>query len=324
MLLDYVNEYGGISFKHEAFNYLDLLALAELANFEWPPETFGMKLTDALALASHPVWSQPVHADGKDALVIMRCEEDDTLAHMLMSSIRYEDLRVFDFSSRFAAYDEQFAALAFCFEDTTIVCFRGTDGTYTGWYESFQLALDTPVKGQTNACAFLKDVADRTNGPLIICGHSKGGNLAEYAAALLANCDEEFAVRAAAVVSFDGPGLPPEIRNLEGYKRIEPVVVTFIPQSSVVGNVHEHPKGSVTYVKSTGNFAQQHIAYNWKTKGTRFVAAPQSFAGKTKSAMLDALVTKVDDAHKRRIIDAIFAIPKALRLRKLPINLQEL
>ena len=63
------------------------------------------------------------------------------------------------------------------------VCFRGTDATLVGWREDFTMAFESPVPAQMEAVTYLERAAIRAPGGLYVVGHSKGGNLAAYAAA---------------------------------------------------------------------------------------------------------------------------------------------
>ena len=72
----------------------------------------------------------------------------------------------------------QFSALTAEMEDgSTFVAFRGTDNTLVGWREDFHMSFETPVPAQVEALAYLRRQAERTERPLRVAGHSKGGNL---------------------------------------------------------------------------------------------------------------------------------------------------
>ena len=62
------------------------------------------------------------------------------------------------------------------------IAFRGTDGTLTGWKEDFNLSYKPVIPSQRSALAYVSGVSSGTQCPLILGGHSKGGNLAQYAA----------------------------------------------------------------------------------------------------------------------------------------------
>ena len=77
----------------------------------------------------------------------------------------------------------QFSALCLDLPDgTTCVAFRGTDNTVIGWREDFDMAYTTRVPAQEAAILYLSRAAALSKRPLRLVGHSKGGNLAVYAA----------------------------------------------------------------------------------------------------------------------------------------------
>lgn len=78
----------------------------------------------------------------------------------------------------------QFGALTFVDEaGARFVVFRGTDTTAVGWAEDARFGLEFPTIAQRWAARYLDYAAGRGGGPLTVIGHSKGGNLALYAAA---------------------------------------------------------------------------------------------------------------------------------------------
>ena len=106
----------------------------------------------------------------------------------MADSIRFGKSRVHHF---IAMTDEtktmQFSAMCVDLPDGTMgVAFRGTDNTMIGWREDFNMAYQTRVPGQIAAEYYLTRAAQATDKPLRVTGHSKGGNLAVYAAASVA------------------------------------------------------------------------------------------------------------------------------------------
>ena len=113
----------------------------------------------------------------------------------------------------------QFSALCLDLPDgTTCVAFRGTDNTLVGWREDFNMAYTTRVPAQEAAILYLSRAAALSKRPLRLVGHSKGGNLAVYAAALSSKRVQD---RIESIWSYDGPGMNREISQAEGYLRAE-------------------------------------------------------------------------------------------------------
>ena len=163
----------------------------------------------------------------------------------------------------------QFSAVTFRMADgTAIVTYRGTDDTLVGWKEDMNMCFLPVVPAQLKAVEYLKDVAQKHTGKLIVIGHSKGGNLAVYAAV---HSDAAIRNRIKAVYSNDGPGFGSNILEDPDYQEMRPRIVNLVPQSSVVGMLLEHDE-NFTVVKSRQKSGLlQHNGLSWEILGNSFV-----------------------------------------------------
>lgn len=163
----------------------------------------------------------------------------------------------------------QFSAVTFLMADgTAIVTYRGTDDTLVGWKEDMNMCFLPVVPAQTKAVEYLKNVAKDHKGKLILTGHSKGGNLAVYAAV---HSDAAVRERITAVYSNDGPGFGKNILDDPDYREIRPRICNLVPQSSVVGMLLEHDE-NFTVVKSRQKSGfLQHNGLSWEILGNSFV-----------------------------------------------------
>ncbi|MEC4185141.1 Mbeg1-like protein [Adlercreutzia sp. R21] len=183
---------------------------------------------------------------------------------LMAASPRYRDLLVYD---HVAAFDEvldmQFAATTFvCPGQFVYVGFRGTDTTLTGWREDFNMAYMVPVPGQDLAARYLAAVAadERVPGPIIVGGHSKGGNLAEYAALTAAPAVQD---RIAHVYNHDGPGFMPGTFSVADYAPLAGRMTKQVPEDSMVG-ILMASQMPVQVVHATGRGFEQHSVYRWE------------------------------------------------------------
>ena len=112
---------------------------------------------------------------------------DRPLLETAGASGRFGGLRVRDAVTRIGASPlAQFGAVTFADEtDDRFVLFRGTEASAVGWAEDARFGLDFPTDSQRWAANYLAYAASRADGPLTIVGHSKGANLAQYAAAVV-------------------------------------------------------------------------------------------------------------------------------------------
>lgn len=103
------------------------------------------------------------------------------------------------------------------------------------------------VPSQLDAVEYLENVAKDYDKKIRVGGHSKGGNLAVYAAAF---CNEKIRNRIINVYNNDGPGFSEKVINSKEYKSILKKVHTYIPQTSIIGRLLNHEE-ETTILKST-------------------------------------------------------------------------
>ena len=150
------------------------------------------------------------------------------------ASRRFGEVRLFRYAEQFSeTRQQQFSATAFLLDsDTVYVAFRGTDNTLTGWREDFNLSFLPYVPSQAAAAAYLRGILSLGFSNVYVGGHSKGGNLAVYAAVQMQ--PEDFP-RIRAVYNNDGPGFTKEMIESEAYRKMLPQIQTIVPQHSIVG-----------------------------------------------------------------------------------------
>lgn len=233
-------------------------------------------------------------------------KEDQQLLTQLLQSPRYADILLDGYENIFdPVRQEQFAALTLHLPDgSAAVAFRGTDGTLVGWKEDFNMAFSTVVPAQLDAVRYLSDVAERTQGGIYLCGHSKGGNLAVYAAAF---CAPEVQQRILGVRNFDGPGFTQQVISQPGFARILPRVRTYLPRSSVVGMLLEHEE-AFTIVESRSVGIYQHNVYQWEIARGGFVELQQlSASSQLMDRALKDWVAAMPAEDRGRVINGLYA-----------------
>lgn len=162
----------------------------------------------------------------------------------------------------------QFSAMTFLLDDgTSYVAFRGTDDTLVGWKENFNMSFMQPVPAQIEAVSYLERLAPHLSGDFYVGGHSKGGNLAIYAAVM---CDPAWQTRIRYAYNNDGPGFDRAFVERAEYRSMSGKLCTIVPQSSVVGMLLEHEE-HYEVVKSRATGLLQHNAFSWEVLGTSFV-----------------------------------------------------
>ena len=310
-ILDYLDWRGDLTLAERGFNEVDNLLMAELCFLDFS----GIVPADFSASVSLPEAMQKYDAARpQETMGVLVPEQIPELGHKMAASRRFSDLTLCAYVSRTDEETQtQFSALTALLPDkTAYIAFRGTDDTIVGWKEDFAMAFRRPVAAQESAARYLADIAGLRDGPLMVGGHSKGGNLAVYAAA---NAPAAVQERLIAVFCHDGPGFDADFFDTPGYARVAPLVDKSVPESSIVGmlfEMREHVEDGYTIVSSDGVSIMQHFALNWQVERGEFVhAGGLSASSRYLARTINGWMAKFDDEHRRRFIENLFAVLEA-------------
>lgn len=167
------------------------------------------------------------------------------------------------------------------------------------------MAFQYPVPAQESAADYLAAVTTLWQGPVMLMGHSKGGNLAVYAA-LHASGDLD--ARITRVYSLDGPGFPEEVVCGERYQSIIARIDKIVPSSSIVGMILETPEPS-RVVQSDQRGIMQHLAFSWQVDGDGFVELPAVSPGSRYfNTSLNTWLRGMSTEQRHRTVDALFSV----------------
>ena len=125
------------------------------------------------------------------------------------------------------------------------------------------------TKGQRMAVEYLNRHFIGSDKPLMVGGHSKGGNFAVYASAF---CDSRIRNRIERVFSNDGPGFRKEVTKTQEYRQVLEKVESLLPENTLVGMLFSG-KYKHRIVKSSAEGLMQHDATTWQVLGADFVEA---------------------------------------------------
>lgn len=223
----------------------------------------------------------------------------------VVASPRFRDMDIMYYRHEIAAQSNlQFAAMVFRLKPNLYyVAYRGTDWSITGWKEDFLLALKDPIPSQKMAVSYLTEVANAVKGSLILGGHSKGGNLAVYAAAC---CSEEIQNRIKRVYSFDGPGFLLTDLQQEGFKRIRTRIRKTMPGSSFFGMIFDSAAG-YRIINSNGVSVMQHNPITWQVKNGKLVERDdRTMYTKTITRRLNIWIKKMSQDELEVFIRTVF------------------
>lgn len=204
---------------------------------------------------------------------------------------------------------EQFAAMTFRFPaGFSYLAFRGTDSTIVGWKEDFSMAFRCPVPSQASAARYVEEVAGAIDGPLLCGGHSKGGNLAVYGAAM---CPDVARGRIERAYSHDGPGFVEEFLGGDAFAGLSGRIDKTLPQSSIFGMMFETQE-DYAIVESTEFSLLQHNPFSWVVDGYDFVYCERLSAGaRYVDSSIREMLLAVGPAERERFVDALFSVFEA-------------
>ena len=302
LISDYLTEKGDIPFSRLPFNEVDNYVIAKIVNPDYtrilPPEGETAGLGEALE-AYFSLYGGEGSFQG-----ILASPGINACLRRLPELRRYRELKLSGYVRRILpAQTEQFSALTVTLPgEWSYIAFRGTDDTLLGWKEDFLMSVG-PVEAQADAAAYLTLAAARVAEPLIVGGHSKGGNLAVYASAM---ASPEIQDRIIHVYNNDGPGFLPEFYREPGYLRIRPRLHTLLPQNTLVGTLLTREKWA-SVVKSTRWGPAAHDGFTWEVRDTAFVRCPNlSPSSRAFEETMDRVLANMGPEQRREFTEELF------------------
>lgn len=239
---------------------------------------------------------------------VNRPEEGRKLMLLAADNPRFSRMRVKFYSEHTdEAADKQFAAMTFLLDDrSAFIAFRGTDNSIVGWRENFMMAYRTPVPAQADSVGYLERAAKRLPFRRIrVGGHSKGGNLAVYAAL---NCGEDCQDRITDIYDLDGPGFKDSVLNTPEHDRIKSRINFVVPQESMIGTLLK-PCAEMRVVKSSGDGFEQHSPLRWQIDGGGLVYVDKLAKGSLiLDDALDNWLEGLSDEQRTLMVDVLFEV----------------
>lgn len=308
-IIDYLKEYADVSLADEPMNDVDSLALCQFSYLKFdglvPSVTENARAVSLQQLYEHPDYEK-LYGDERYE------KENRALFEAMRRCVRFRNMKLncyINIIENQADFETQFSAVTFLLEDGTMyVAYRGTDETIVGWKEDFNMAFLSPVPGQEFAIKYLNMVTERLPRDFYIGGHSKGGNLAVYAAM---NCDPSVQERIIKIYSMDGPGFRPEVLERCDFSRIEDRTCKILPHSSLVGMLFEKDIRYQVVESRTFGLAQ-HNPFTWLVRDGHFVTVSDIY--ETRRFMDDTLnewILSLDEKSLRTFVDTLFQVLSA-------------
>ena len=288
-LKDYIEWLGDVDFSAKPFGEVDAVILCLISYFDLGPAESDAPGDDASA----PFYLHDCLKSIEEGKLQLRITggEDGNLGvfKAAAGSKRFGELAISNYVDRLEPENDlQFSAVTFSYKsEWSFIAFRGTDNTLVGWKEDLKIAY-TQTEAQKLAFSYVTESIEPDVRPeaeerrrkifrkvffrrsaqakqgdarrWYIGGHSKGGNLALFAA-----CQLEGAVldRVERVFNLDGPGFAPEVVDEALVKRIDPKTVRIIPEYSIIGRILESDATDTRIIKSSNSGVMQHSIASW-------------------------------------------------------------
>ena len=299
-ILDYLEWRGDLPFETSAFNEVDAVVFSRFSYIPFEgivPDDFNHTVTVAEA-------AERFLGDAERMTQVIY-EDDLKLLAAMGASRRFGNLLLCGYVNQLdEEIQKQFSAITVkIFDDVSCVVYRGTDKTVVGSREDCNMAFLSPVPSQRTAVEYLRQAAEQIPGTFLLCGHSKGGNLAIYAAA---TCERTLQDRILKVCSMDGPGFEPNVLELAGYNRMLSRMITYIPQNSVVGMLLEHREKYVV-IRSMQEGFMQHDVYSWEVFGPSLIHEEGiTDECRVLNASLKEWIDNMDYDQRRQFVNSLF------------------
>ena len=307
-MLDYLTWRGDLTFAQSEFGEVDNLILCYLVyvNLDGIAPGMGEGAVTVRELSQHFFERYTKNELKKDKSFIRFAPK---VLESMAQTERFGDLLVRNYVNIIDPEKMlQFAALEIELGDgSTFIAYRGTDDTIIGWKEDFYLSRGE-APAEKEAIAYLNEVGAVSRQKIRIGGHSKGGNLAIYAAAC---CEASIQGRILKIYNNDGPGFTKEFFEKPGLQKVRDRIRRYIPESSIIGMLLEHVAEPIV-IQSSQKGVMQHDAFSWEVLGPSFVHCEEvsNFAIGMDKSIKDWLA-QVEGEQRQQVIDDLFSVLEA-------------
>ena len=259
-IFNYLTDVQYDSFYDLPLNELDILALTELTylSFDNLLDESDNRLLDVATRVP------------RDSNMLTN-KERLQLLDQLSTHKRFKNSKLSNFVNDIdVELQKQFAAMTYRLNlDTYLIVFRGTDDSIIGWKEDFHMTYMNEIPAQKHALTYLEDFfKQHPKQKVLIAGHSKGGNLAVFAASQI---QPELQEKISAIYTYDAPGLQAHLTETTGYQDVIPKIGRYVPQGSVIGMMLEVPDTPIVVRSLALGGIAQHNTFSWLTEGQHFV-----------------------------------------------------
>ena len=301
----FIDKYGKVTYKDKKETEIDILLFSQLAYL--PMDNIDFKNNQKYTLEEI--------ATNIDRSVFLESLIAQRNALKLLDTIkdlpRFKEIKVTDYSY-IMDENSQFGAVTFILPNKKIViAFQGTDNTIAGWKEDAILSYKYPTTSQELAGSYVEKIISKYKRSVIICGHSKGGNLA-LVGAMRTTLLKKLAIKE--IYSFDGPGLRENEFNSNQYKQVRRKLHNIIPDESMVGVLFNQEKLDV--IKSNAKGIMQHATTSWQVEDDKLVRTNKSALSDNLDKAIYDWLSNYDLEQRKLIIDEAFGLLEKSNIKR--------
>jgi len=315
-IFDYIKWRGDLDFNTLPFNPVDNIIFSQLSYLTLDGIVPGVEDKDGISIdLAVRIFDEKIKSP-QGLVLTSFFKEDPDLIRALAFSKRYGNCQLFGYVNKIDEDRElQFSALSIYTSDNhCFVVFRGTDTSIIGWKEDFNMCFKEVIPAQIEAVNYLEKMAPMIRLPLRIGGHSKGGNLAIYAAS---QCSKNIRQNITDIYSNDAPGFHEKIITSPGFISVENRIHSYVPQSSIIGMFLEH-RNDYTVIKSSENGLLQHSLYSWEVTHNDLVRAEKStLSSQFINITLREWVDSLDKPRREQFIETLYHILSAAEVKSI-------
>ena len=284
-----------LTFNELEFSAVDALVICWFSFFDFDP------LLDKLPIQIKDIGKISYYHKLDPYKAAFLAKQSRKMMNHMVASKRFQDARILAFKQVLdKKLDVQFGAIAIAIDDKIVVSFRGTDPSFTGWKEDFTLSYKDSIHSYELANEFLKDVMDKYDEEIILCGYSKGGNIVTY---LLSNLEDVSRIKF--TYNFDGPGFR-DANMFNGKEERLERHVKIVPQSSFVGVLFDN-ETELEIIKSKNVMMLQHNCLEWIVKDNDFkYVKKRSLSSRYLDKSVNAWINSLDEKERERFTQIIF------------------
>ena len=305
-IVDYIKWRGDLPLSASPFNEVDNLIFSEFCYMDFK-DIVSSGNENPISIYDVAVKLEEKFGPDKE-YVLMNMADIYSMIQLMKNSVRYSSMKLSGYVNEIdCECSKQFSALTIETGDRHIyIAYRGTDDTLAGWREDLEFACSPDVPAQKRAVKYLNETSRQFPFRKIrLGGHSKGGNLAIYAALY---CNSKTKKKIDDVWSNDGPGFFESLQDSSQYESIKDKIHKIVPKSSMVGMFLEHDR-DYTVVDSNELGLMQHNGLTWQVSGPGFVTLPNIQNAAIESSMaIRKWMLSISPDKRKEFADALYYI----------------